>query len=42
MPRMRSAISARRSADITGQIGVDDAVTRAARQVAELLGAPAG
>ena len=27
---------------ITGQIGVDDAVTRAARQVAELLGAPAG
>ena len=27
---------------ITGQIGVDDAVTRAARQVDELLGAPAG
>lgn len=27
---------------ITGQVGVDDAVTRAALQVAELLGAPAG
>jgi ABC-type glycerol-3-phosphate transport system substrate-binding protein len=27
---------------ITGEIGVDDAVTRAARQVAELLGARAG
>ena len=29
-------------ATVTGQIGVDDAVSRAARPVAELLRAPAG